>query len=1540
MGSSMMDDYGILESIRLGDVSQIKTIFLKRIRDRTRMQTIIVSTLQRTQGGNKDVPFLLAATTEDWSILAFFVKECFIDINQPVEIDLSFRELTYAIISAIKADRIDTLDWILRNGGDPTVIDGKGWTPLHYAVTHLSYNSTKRLLKASLEGIDLENSEGETALHIAAKAGHVELVRLLVEIGKSHVGSARSFDGMAPIHVAAKEGNHHLVQMFCEKYNVSAKSQYKCRMPDERSYVLRCPIHVASAEGNAATVKVLLKFSEANSLDSFSNTPLHCCFMQKYNENLMKSMADYEETAKALIQHGGNPNLLNSRGVTAIDLAKTNGFQFLVDFLTSNKRWSSLRASSTKSNGNAEVPTFKQRPPSAVLAGNGSLGYQRNLSNTSYHIESEHPDQSILPQEISQSFQQEIPPKKLGKSKKQQVVDNRSSDTSPEKSSSLKTRKNKIQTANSEIKGEPQSVPSEPNSERSEDVTQWLKQQAKLLKDKDSHEKTVPVAQSTPPSSPKKNPMSAQPGVSNISSSPKKSKQKPPPPPKPFKNKSILSTKVPAAETIDSEDNASSVDQSFESNDPVKPVPKPRVKASNENFKQAAHSEDVTKKNIKNMAKMFDQVALKMEDNRLNKKVPVLPVMKNITPADNLQKSPRKGKQNMSKEAEAKEPVRILPTTTNKQMSDKINNVKQASPKKVAMRPPMLLKAPVASSDEDEVEVECYGDYAQAEEMDVKVPPAVQQKVALKPPNKSVAPVATSDEDDDIDGSEKDNSHSESDYETRQVKKPSPKYQGKNTTQLVKAVAPPPVDDDDEEEEDYDEEEEENDEEEEEEGEEEEDEEEEDEDDQDSEAEEQEQPEPVVNTRTVFITKNSDKKFGFSVIGGNHDGIFIHTVHKNPSIKQGDRIVEVNGRPVAGKTKEEMYKLFEFIASTSDKVALELANDKTEVYQELVKNGGGGGDRFYVRAKFTYDSGKKKELKIREGEVFYVSDTFPEKYEGMWKAQRHSLSTRKSDDIGSGFIPNKQKADQLALKHHLNNSSSGRNSGFMRSFRRTKSAERIAHKNGRLNESADAFNTSLTLVGYERVLQAPPPARKRPVIILGLFCDVVINMLVQDSPDLFFLPPPSTQLELSDGDFDEAPIDVELMQRLISAQENSDRHLLVIMSPQAIDYLMKKTNFDPIVIFISPVSKAVVKAVKGKLAPQYDKNPSHLYDEASKFEKSYSHLFSAIVSYTTDNWWFFHVKDTVNQQQQQNIWIPEELALIVKKKVPLAPKPAAKKNEANPRKLMSRTMDDLHYHGSKNASFDDRSTDFNKKAIGNASLSALPPKGRSQSQARPPAPMPVKRAEPEPPAMIIKPKSQIQASKGKPAQVPQAQFTKKSKGKYEVDEDDSEEEEEEEEEDGEDEEEEEEDDDEVLVVKKPQIPVSKLDSCPQTFGRERRLQSEADAPKQKVYTTRNIDPPSSLISKPRTMFVRPGQPGFNSSSGPESITSQNSVDAKKFNKNAVKKQTSNSVSVSDGFLMWIVGLVTDKRQLTGRDVWYLTPSLTLSLTLTIGLTLK
>jgi len=276
-----------------------------------------------------------------------------------------------------------------------------------------------------------------------------------------------------------------------------------------------------------------------------------------------------------------------------------------------------------------------------------------------------------------------------------------------------------------------------------------------------------------------------------------------------------------------------------------------------------------------------------------------------------------------------------------------------------------------------------------------------------------------------------------------------------------------------------------------------------------------------------------------------------------------------------------------------------------------------------------------------------------------------------------GLIPNRARADQIVVKTNLAHGKPGPNDRgglFFRSFRRAKSASRNGGR-GTEDEDERRLSTGLDVVSYERVARKITDAR-RPVIVLGLFCDTIRTMLVRDSPGLFVVPADEVETPK-----DEVPVDVTPILAVPPTN-----HCLLILSPPAIEYLQQRTDINPLTIYVSPVSKTVVKAVKAKLAPAYNKNPGYMYEEAAKFEKNYSHMFSATVPYTEDDGWFFNVKDVIERLQNQPTWqglsqaeIEAAAAAEAKKYLPSMPVavPMRVGRSTGPAVRMSRTTDDL-----------------------------------------------------------------------------------------------------------------------------------------------------------------------------------------------------------------------------------------------------------------------
>jgi cytohesin len=124
---------------------------------------------------------------------------------------------------------------------------------------------------------------GETALHIAARSGCVDMAQAILAAGA--VVDARSCSGQTPLHEAAEGGHTEIVRMLLARraaVNVTGLRN-------------RTPLHLAAYEGSLAIVQMLLDAGAAlNPLDANGETPLDLA------EN-----AEEQPVARLLMSRGG-----------------------------------------------------------------------------------------------------------------------------------------------------------------------------------------------------------------------------------------------------------------------------------------------------------------------------------------------------------------------------------------------------------------------------------------------------------------------------------------------------------------------------------------------------------------------------------------------------------------------------------------------------------------------------------------------------------------------------------------------------------------------------------------------------------------------------------------------------------------------------------------------------------------------------------------------------------------------------------------------------------------------------------------------------------------------------------------------------------------------------------------------------------------------------------------------------------------------------------------------------------------------------------
>lgn len=382
------------------------------------------------------------------------------------------------------------------------------------------------------------------------------------------------------------------------------------------------------------------------------------------------------------------------------------------------------------------------------------------------------------------------------------------------------------------------------------------------------------------------------------------------------------------------------------------------------------------------------------------------------------------------------------------------------------------------------------------------------------------------------------------------------------------------------------------------------------------------------------ITYDTKGKMRITIIGGNSDGVFIHRIDPGSDAEQqglmeGDQILKVNGISTNGRTKEEI--MLQLMSIQKD-VSL-VVRHKKDRYDCIIKNGGMG-DSFFVKAFFNHSPNHKGELKIQEGDIFSVRDTLPSGRIGSWQALKVNA---KPNEEQHGLIPNQSRAEQVALAAKKDRGrgieKENRGSFIRRSLRRSKSAERLHKENEAFTKSQVPQMEDVKT--YERVEQRAP-GFLRPVIILGLFCDTVRDRILQEQPGLYEKPPPEVEIPTTAeaGDAFKVPVDIRLIKCII----DNNRHPLIIMSPRSIQYLLTNTKLYPIVIYLTPGSKNVVKSLRHSLAPGFHKRSSYMYEESQAFAKTYSHLFTATVTYTADDVWYTLLKDTIQRIQNQPLW--------------------------------------------------------------------------------------------------------------------------------------------------------------------------------------------------------------------------------------------------------------------------------------------------------------
>ncbi len=114
------------------------------------------------------------------------------------------------LLNAIAQDNPDRLNYLLKRGADPSLDDGSGITPLHYAATMDTPNTTEIILLLMSHGAPIDELaygvEYGTPLAFAARNNNLKAALLLLSQG-ADIHKADDILGESPLHTAARYGH-------------------------------------------------------------------------------------------------------------------------------------------------------------------------------------------------------------------------------------------------------------------------------------------------------------------------------------------------------------------------------------------------------------------------------------------------------------------------------------------------------------------------------------------------------------------------------------------------------------------------------------------------------------------------------------------------------------------------------------------------------------------------------------------------------------------------------------------------------------------------------------------------------------------------------------------------------------------------------------------------------------------------------------------------------------------------------------------------------------------------------------------------------------------------------------------------------------------------------------------------------------------------------------------------------------------------------------------------------------------------------------
>lgn len=217
------------------------------------------------------------------------------------------------IFDALAKKDVDRIQKIVLN--DKKNLEKKnmnGDTPLLYCIREKDnfYNYAVEWLINNSADINARDTKNETALHIAARNGNVEQVKMLLTRGATI--NLKNSSGNTPLMIAAIRGKIDALQQLINKD--------KSLINEKNNKGMTALHHAAIKNKQPIVEKLIDEGATINEVDNNNNTPLHLA---------AKRSSSSSDVIKTLIQEGASLTSKNKDGKAAVEVASNKNKQLL-----------------------------------------------------------------------------------------------------------------------------------------------------------------------------------------------------------------------------------------------------------------------------------------------------------------------------------------------------------------------------------------------------------------------------------------------------------------------------------------------------------------------------------------------------------------------------------------------------------------------------------------------------------------------------------------------------------------------------------------------------------------------------------------------------------------------------------------------------------------------------------------------------------------------------------------------------------------------------------------------------------------------------------------------------------------------------------------------------------------------------------------------------------------------------------------------------------------------------------------------------------